>query len=125
MKQKVQTSLAPSAIGPYSQAIRVDNTVYLSGQIALDPQSMALISEDIKRQAVQTFMNLQAVAVAAHGDLDKVVKVTIYLVDFKHFTIVNEVMAQFFNEPYPARVTVQVSALPKDALVEVDAVMVL
>lgn len=125
MKQKIHTNLAPAAIGPYSQAIRVDDTVYLSGQIPLDPQSMLLVANDIKRQATQAFMNLQAVAIAAKGDLSKVVKLTIYLIDLKHFAIVNEVMTQFFQEPYPARATIQVSALPKEALIEVDAVMVL
>lgn len=125
MKQKIHTNLAPAAIGPYSQAIRVGDTVYLSGQIPLDPQTMMLVANDIKRQAVQAFMNLQAVAIAAKGDLSKVVKLTIYLIDLKHFAIVNEVMSQFFQEPYPARATIQVSALPKDALIEVDAVMVI
>ena len=124
MKQKIHTNLAPAAIGPYSQAIRVGDTVYLSGQIPLDPQSMMLVANDIKRQATQAFMNLQAVAIAAKGDLSKVVKLTIYLIDLKHFAVVNEVMTQFFQEPYPARATIQVSALPKEALIEVDAVMV-
>ena len=124
MKQKIHTNLAPAAIGPYSQAIRVGDTVYLSGQIPLDPQSMMLVANDIKRQATQAFMNLQAVAIAAKGDLSKVVKLTIYLIDLKHFAVVNEVITQFFQEPYPARATIQVSALPKEALIEVDAVMV-
>lgn len=125
MKSMIQTEFAPKAIGPYSQAIQAGNTFYFSGQIPLDPKTMALISDDFKQQAVQTFLNLQAVAKAAGGDLDKLVKLTIYLTDLTQFPVFNEVMTKFFKEPYPARTTIQVSALPKNAQVEVDAVMVI
>lgn len=124
MKQSIHTENAPCAIGPYSQAVRAGSSVYLSGQIPLDPASMTLISEDIGQQAAQVFKNLQAVAKAAGGDLDKIVKLTIFLTDLSHFPVVNEVMTKYFSEPYPARSTVQVSALPKSAQIEIEAVMV-
>lgn len=121
----IHTEEAPSAIGPYSQATQVANMVYFSGQIALDPQTMSLVSGDVHAQAVQVFNNLKAVAEAALGDLSKIVKLTIYLIDFKDFAIVNEVMKDFFSEPYPARTTIQVAGLPKSAQLEVDAIMAL
>lgn len=124
MKQIIQTESVPQAIGPYSQAIKVGNTVYLSGQIALDPQTMTLISEDFVAEIRQVFSNLQALSQAAGGDLSKIVKLTIYLTDLKNFSAVNEVTTQFFHKPYPARATVQVMGLPKGAQVEIDAVMV-
>jgi reactive intermediate/imine deaminase len=124
MKQKIQTRNAPQAIGTYSQAIKSGNTVYLSGQIPLDPTSMAIISPDFAAQTMQVFKNLQAVCKAAGGSMDAIVKLTIYLTDLAHFPIVNDIMAKHFNEPYPARATIQVSALPKDAQIEIDAVMV-
>ncbi len=121
----ISTDTAPQAIGAYSQAIRAGNTVYLSGQIPLDPVSMTLVSTDIEPQIEQVFRNLAAVAVAAGGSLDDAVKLTVYLVDLGHFPQVNEAMTRLFKAPYPARATVQISALPKGALVEVDAVLVL
>lgn len=116
---------APQAVGPYSQAVKVDDTVYLSGQIPLDPATGALVEGGVQAQARQVFANLQAVAQAAGGDLDNVVKVNIYLTDLDTFAQVNAVMAAFFSEPYPARACVQVVALPKGAEVEAEAVMVL
>ena len=121
----ISTDTAPQAIGAYSQAIRAGNTVYLSGQIPLDPVSMTLVSTDIEPQIEQVFRNLAAVAAAAGGSLDDAVKLTVYLVDLGHFPQVNEAMTRVFKAPYPARATVQISALPKGALVEVDAVLVL
>ncbi len=121
----ISTAAAPAAIGAYSQAIRAGNTVYLSGQIPLDPVSMTLVSSEIAPQIAQVFSNLAAVAAAAGTTLDTTVKLTVYLTDLGHFPLVNEAMARVFTQPYPARATVQVSALPKGALVEVDAVLVL
>lgn len=123
--QQIQTSLAPSAIGPYSQAIKIGEMVFLSGQIPLDVQTMNLVSEDIHQQAEQIFKHLQAISEAAGGGLASIVKLTIYLTDLNDFTIVNQTMQRFFVEPYPARATIQVSALPKAAKIEVDAIMVL
>jgi reactive intermediate/imine deaminase len=125
LKQKIHSSDAPEAIGPYSQAIKIENTVYLSGQIPLDPKTMQLVSDDIAVQTKQVFLNLQAVCEAAGGSLAQLVKLTIYLIDLQHFTKVNEVMTQFFNAPFPARATIQVVALPKNAQIEIDGVMVL
>lgn len=125
MKQKIHTDNAPKAIGPYSQAIKAGNTVYFSGQIPLDPTTMQLVSDDVASQAKQVFTNLKSVAHAAGGDLNAITKLTIYLMDLTHFPIVNEIMQQFFQEPYPARTTIQVAGLPKAALVEVDAIMVI
>lgn len=122
-KTIIQTADAPFAIGTYSQAIRVDRTVYLSGQIGLDPASMQLV-DGIEGQIHQVFKNLAAVAKAAGGSLDDVVKLNIFLTDLGHFPRVNEIMAQYFAEPYPARAAVGVAALPRGALVEADAVMV-
>lgn len=123
-KQIIRTDGAPQAIGTYSQAVKVDNTVYLSGQIGLDPQSMQLV-EGIDAQIRRVFDNLQAVARAAGGDLGDVVKLNVYLIDLANFTLVNEIMAGYFAQPYPARAALGVAALPKGALVEMDAVMVL
>jgi len=119
----ISTPKAPAAIGPYSQAVKVNNTVYLSGQIALDPQSMALVSDDVEAQAVQVFNNLAAVAEAAGGNLNSAVKVNISLVDLGDFARVNEVMKRFFQEPYPARACVQVAALPRGAAIEVELIL--
>lgn len=121
----VSTDRAPKAIGPYSQAVRAGETVYLSGQIPLDPATGELVSGDIATQTRRVFENLKAVCEAAGGSLDKVVRVGIYLVDLGHFAAVNVVMAEYCHEPYPARSTIQVSALPRDAQVEIDAVLVL
>jgi len=125
MKEKIHTRFAPNAIGTYSQAIKIGNTVYLSGQIPLDPVTMDLVSGDIAAQTTQVFTNIQAVVKAAGGTLEKIVKLSIFLTDLTHFPIVNEVMAGLFSEPYPARSTVQISALPRGAQIEIEAIMVL
>jgi reactive intermediate/imine deaminase len=122
-KKIIATAAAPAAIGPYSQAVQAGNTVYLSGQIGLDPATMQM-AEGLDAQAERVFGNLSAVAAAAGSSLADAVKLTIYLVDLGHFARVNEIMAQHFKEPYPARATVQVAALPRGALIEVDAVLV-
>ena len=122
-RQIIQTDRAPQAIGTYSQAVRVGDTVYLSGQIGLDPASMTLV-DGIEAQIHQVFRNLSVVCEAAGGGLKDVVKLNIYLTDLAHFGQVNEIMAQYFNEPYPARAAVGVAELPKGALVEADAVLV-
>jgi reactive intermediate/imine deaminase len=119
----ISTDQAPAAIGPYSQAVKVGDTVYLSGQIALDPISMKLLEGDAGAQATQVFKNLAAVAKAAGGDLDAAVKVNISLTDLNDFATVNEVMKQFFSEPFPARACVQVAALPRGAAVEVELIL--
>ena len=113
---------APAAIGPYSQAVRAGDTVYLSGQIPLDPKTMQVV-EGFESQVKRVFENLRAVCKAAGGDFDRVVRVTIFLTDLAHFPKVNEVMATYFKEPFPARVTVGVASLPRGSLVEIDAVM--
>ncbi|MDH3643646.1 MAG: RidA family protein [Gammaproteobacteria bacterium] len=122
-KQVISTQQAPAAIGPYSQAVRVGNLVFLSGQIPLVPETMELISDDITEQARQMFKNLQAVAVAAGGSLDDLVKVNIYLTDIDNFQAVNQVMESFFTTPYPARAAVGVAQLPRGAAVEIEAIM--
>ena len=122
-REIVQTDKAPSAIGTYSQAVRCGDVVYLSGQIPLLPATMELVEGDIDRQIVQVFENLAAVARAAGGGLDDVVKLNVYLVDLAHFPRVNEIMARYFQSPYPARAAIGVAALPKDAAVEMDAIM--
>jgi reactive intermediate/imine deaminase len=119
----IQTDRAPQAIGTYSQAVRCGNTVYLSGQIPLDPASMQLVEGDMAAQIRRVFDNLAAVAGAAGGSLADVAKLNVFLPDLGHFTLVNEIMAEYFNEPYPARAAVGVAALPKGAQVEMDAVM--
>jgi len=118
------TDQAPRAIGPYSQAVRAGNTVYLSGQIPLDPKSGALVAGDFTQEARRVFENLKAVAETAGDGFRDVVRVTIYLTDLADFPKVNEVMAEYFHEPYPARATVGVAALPRGARVEIDATMV-
>jgi len=124
MKQVIHTAGAPEAIGTYSQAVRAGNTVYLSGQIGLDPATMQL-KDGIDAQIRQVFANLQAVAAAAGAGLDDAVKVNVSLIDLAHFGRVNEIMAQFFEQPYPARAAVGVAALPRGALVEIEAILVL
>jgi reactive intermediate/imine deaminase len=124
-KQPIHTNDAPAAIGTYSQAIRAGNTVYLSGQIPLDPHSMQLVTGDIRAEIKQVFDNLVAVAKAAGGTLDHAVKVNVYLTDLKNFAAVNEAMTQYFQEPFPARAAIGVAQLPRGAQVEVDAVLVL
>ena len=118
----ISTPEAPAAIGPYSQAIRAGDTVYLSGQIPLDPQSMQLV-DGFENQVKRVFENLRAVCRAAGGDFDRVVRLTIFLTDLAQFPKVNEIMATYFKEPFPARVTVGVASLPRGAQVEIDAVM--
>lgn len=124
-KRIIKTESAPAAIGTYSQAVASGQLVFLSGQIPLDPKTMTLISDDIRAQTEQVFDNLEAVARAAGGGLSDLVKLTVYLLDLGNFQIVNDVMSERFTEPYPARAAIGVAALPKDAAVEVEAVMVL
>lgn len=123
-KQAIQTKDAPAAIGTYSQAIRAGNTIYLSGQIPLDPKSMQLVTGDTRAEIARVFDNLAAVASAAGASLESAVRITVYLTDLKNFSLVNEVMAEYFKEPYPARAAIGVAALPRGAAVEVDAVLV-
>lgn len=125
IKEIIHTDQAPEAIGTYSQAVRVDRTVYLSGQIPLVPSTMQLVEGDIAAQINQVFNNLKAVAEAAGGDLSDIVKLNVFLTDLSHFPIVNEIMAQFFQAPYPARAAIGVSKLPKGADIEMDAIMYL
>jgi reactive intermediate/imine deaminase len=121
----ISTPAAPDAIGPYSQAVKVGNTVWLSGQIPLVPGSTELVTGDITDQATQVFKNLCAVADAAGGSLNQAVKINISLTNLEHFGAVNEVMALFLEEPFPARACVQVAALPKGAAIEVEAILAL
>lgn len=124
-KQPIHTAAAPAAIGPYSQAIRSGNTVYLSGQIPLDPKTMELVQGDIRAQITQVFDNLAAVAEAAGGSLANAVRLTVYLTDLQHFPLVNEIMAKYCSEPFPARAAIGVAQLPRGAAVEVDGILVL
>ncbi len=124
-KEIIRTDKAPQAIGTYSQAVKVDDTVYLSGQIPLVPETMELVTGDIDAQIRRVFDNLQAVCEAAGGALADIVKLNVFLTDLAHFPRVNEIMAEYFREPYPARAAIGVAALPKGAEVEMDAVMVL
>ena len=121
----IHTDSAPKAIGTYSQAVKVGNTVYLSGQIPLVPSTMELVSGGIESQIRQVFENLTAVAEASGGSLADVAKLNIFLTDLSHFALVNEVMAEYFKQPYPARAAIGVASLPKDVPVEMDAIMVL
>lgn len=121
----ITTAEAPAPIGTYSQAVRHGDTVYLSGQIGLDPATMELAGEGVAEQSEQVLRNLAAVCRAAGGDLDRIVKLTVYLVDLDHFTVLGEAMARHFTPPFPARATVEVAALPRGALVEVEGIMVL
>jgi len=123
--EAIHSDAAPAAIGPYSQAIRAGNTVWLSGQIPLDPATMAIVSGGIETQTRQVFENIKAVAAAAGGSLAQMVKINISLTDLADFGRVNEIMASYFAQPYPARACVQVAALPKGSLVEIEAIMVL
>ena len=122
-KQVITSEQAPSAIGPYSQAIKVGNTVYLSGQIPLDPATMEVV-EGFEAQVCRVFDNLSAVAEAAGGKLQDIVKLNIFLTDLSHFALVNEVMERYFEKPYPARAAIGVAALPKGVPVEMDGIMV-
>lgn len=124
-KTIIESKNAPAAIGPYSQAVKVGDLIFLSGQIPLDPVTMTMVEGDIVAQAHQVFKNLAAVAEAAGGSLDNCVKVHVFLTDLGHFAQVNEVMQQYFNAPYPARAAIGVAALPRGSGVEVDAIMAL
>jgi reactive intermediate/imine deaminase len=123
-RQPITSPDAPGAIGTYSQGIRAGNTVYLSGQLPLDPRTGELLTGDMHAQVRQVFRNLAAVATAAGASLSDAVRVTVYLTDLKHFPVVNEVMAEFFPQPYPARAAIGVASLPRGATVEADAVLV-
>ncbi|MCR6653041.1 MAG: RidA family protein [Cellvibrionaceae bacterium] len=124
-KAVISTEQAPAAIGTYSQAIKVNNTVYLSGQIPLVPETMQMVEGGFAAQAEQVFKNLEAVCRAADGDLQDIVKLNIYLTDLSHFPTVNEVMGRFIKQPYPARAAIGVKELPKGALIEADGIMVI
>jgi len=123
-RKTIHTPKAPKAIGPYSQAVAANGTVYLSGQIGLDPATGELVAGGIEAQARRVFTNLAAVAEAAGSSLAAAVRVTIYLVDFGHFAVVNGIMQEYFNEPYPARVTIAAAGLPRGAAIEVDCILV-
>ena len=122
-KMAIHTKAAPAAIGTYSQAIRHGNTVYISGQIPLNPETMEMVDSAIEAEIRRVIENLAAVCEAAGGDLDRIVRLTVYLTDLAHFARVNEIMGEYFSEPYPARAAVGVSALPRGATVEMDAVL--
>lgn len=122
VKQAIHTANAPEAIGAYSQAIKVGQTVFISGQIPLEPGTMNIVDEDIRAQTHRVFNNLAAVAREGGGNLDDVVKLTVFLTDLSHFSVVNEVMAEHFNPPYPARAAAGVAALPKGVPIEIDAI---
>jgi reactive intermediate/imine deaminase len=124
-REIISTNDAPKAIGPYSQAVKMGQTVYLSGQIPLVPTKMEMVTGDMRAQITQVFDNLSAVVTAAGGSLADIVKLNVYLTDLDHFPLVNEIMANYFQEPFPARAAVGVASLPKGAQVEMDAVMVL
>jgi len=123
IRKAIHSDQAPKAIGPYSQAIRVGDTVYMAGQIPLDPVTMQMVEGDFEKEARRVFENIKAVIAAAGGTFDQVVKVTIFLTDFANFAKVNEIMAQYFKEPFPARSTVAVAALPRNARVEVECTL--
>ena len=122
-KQTISTSQAPAAIGTYSQATRHNDTVYISGQIPLDPASMEIVDGDIEAQIRRVFMNLRAVCEAAGGTLNDILKLNVFLTDMANFPAVNSIMAEYFTEPYPARAAVGIAALPRDAQVEMDAIL--
>jgi len=122
-KEIIATDTAPQAIGTYSQAVKTGSTVYMSGQIPLIPESMEMVQGDMRKQIHQVFSNLSAVAEAAGGSLADVVKLNVFLTDLGHFPLVNEVMAEYFQQPYPARAAIGVAALPRDAGVEMDAIL--
>ncbi len=122
-REIISTDQAPDAIGTYSQAVRVGDAVYLSGQIPLDPDSMEMVHGGMREQTIRVFENLRAVCEAAGGGLSDIAKLNIFMTDLAHFALVNEVMGSYFEEPYPARAAVQVAALPKGALIEMDAIM--
>ena len=123
-KEAISSELAPKAIGTYSQAIKINDTVFLSGQIPLEPKSMQLVSGPVEMHVHQVFHNLSAVCEASGGNLCDIVKLNVFLRDLKHFEIVNRIMAEYFDEPYPARAVVEVNALPRDAIIEMDGIMI-
>ena len=122
-REIIRTDQAPQAIGTYSQAVKVGTTVYLSGQIALDPQTMSMVEGDTEAEIRRVFDNLQAVARAAGGGLDDMVKLNVYLIDLANFALVNQIMAEYFDQPYPARAALGVASLPRNAGVEMDGVL--
>ena len=124
-KDPINTPNAPKAIGPYSQAVKNGSLVFISGQIPLVPETMELVGEDVVMQTHQVFKNLSAIAKASGGNLVDIIKMTIYLTDLDNFSKINKIMASYFQEPYPARATIEVSALPKAALVEIEAILAL
>jgi reactive intermediate/imine deaminase len=124
-KQIISTQGAPAAIGVYSQAVRVGNTIWVSGQIPLDPETQELVQGDVEAQVRQVFENLKAIVAAAGASFDDVVKATVFLIDLSHFGLVNKVMAEYFREPYPARAAVGVAALPRGAQIEVECIVAL
>jgi reactive intermediate/imine deaminase len=124
-KRIISTPKAPGAIGAYSQAVRVGNTIWVSGQIPLDPATKELVQGDMEAQIRQVFENLKAIVLAAGASLDEVVKATVFLVDLSHFALVNKIMAEYFREPYPARAAVGVASLPRGAQVEVECIVAL
>lgn len=123
MRKIIQTNQAPAAIGVYSQAVQVGETIYISGQIPLDPKTMQMVEGDFRAQAVQAFENLKEIVLAAECELSDIVKINIFLRDMAQFSVVNEVMATYFQAPYPARAVIEVSGLPKEAVIEMDAVL--
>lgn len=125
MKQIISTNKAPRAVGAYSQAVKAGNTIYFSGQIPLDPETMEIVNDDFKNHVHRIFKNMSVVAKAAGGNLAQIVKLTIYLTDIENFSAVDEVMKNYYEEPYPARSIVTVKQLPKNSLIEIDAIMVL
>ncbi|MDF2691122.1 MAG: putative endoribonuclease [Gammaproteobacteria bacterium] len=125
MKKMINTDKAPAAIGSYSQAMQVANTVYISGQIPLNPETMSMVTGPMELQVSQVFENIKAIAEAAGGDLADIVKLNVYLLDLKHFDVVNQVMKNYFKAPFPARALLGVAAMPKQAEVEIEAIMVL
>jgi reactive intermediate/imine deaminase len=125
MSQVIETQAAPAAIGSYSQAIKAVNTIYLSGQIPLDPVTMKIVEGGITAEVDQVFKNLQSVTKAAGGDLSSIVKLTVYLMDLNNIAIVNEAIKKYFKLPFPARTSIQVAGLPKNSAVEIEAIMVL
>jgi reactive intermediate/imine deaminase len=124
-RQIIETDRAPAAIGTYSQAVRAGNTLYLSGQIPLDPKTMTMVNDTIEAEIHQVFRNLRAVAEAGGGTLGQIVKLNIFLTDLNHFAKVNEIMSAFFSAPYPARAAIGVASLPRGARIEADAIIVL
>jgi reactive intermediate/imine deaminase len=125
MKKIIQTSQAPAAIGTYSQAVQVNDHVYISGQLPLNPDTMQMVENDIRAEITQVFDNLSAIITAAGGQFSDIVKLNIFLTDLENFSLLNEVMATYFTAPYPARAAIGVASLPKNARVEMDAIMVL